>query len=155
MNAGKKILIGFAVLVGIVILFGAIGKASQDKPRPEADICTSGYDALDADTRFECAKKKHLNVMTGGHPKAVAALSTYGLYFVVAVLAFVSYKLFVKTSSLEREFRGYMQRETEASKQAHEKLLADSAAALNASTLALKDSTDALNRIAVLMERMK
>lgn len=57
MNAGKKILIGFAVLVGIVILFGAIGTASQDKPRPEADICTSGYDALDTDTRFECAKK--------------------------------------------------------------------------------------------------
>lgn len=80
MNAGKKILIGFAVLVGIVILFGAIGKASQDKPRPEADICTSGYDALDADTRFECAKKKHLNVMTGGHPKAVVALRRHLKY---------------------------------------------------------------------------
>lgn len=38
MNAGKKILIGFAVLVGIVILFGAIGTESQNKPRPEADI---------------------------------------------------------------------------------------------------------------------
>lgn len=68
MNAGKKILIGFAVLVGIVILFGAIGKASQDKPRPADDICASGYDALDTDTRFECAKKRHLNAMTGGHP---------------------------------------------------------------------------------------
>ena len=74
MNAGNKILIGFAFLVGIVILFGAIGTASQDKPRHEADICTSGYDALDTDTRFECAKKKHLNAMTGGHPKAVVAL---------------------------------------------------------------------------------
>lgn len=80
MNAGKKILIGFAVLVGIVILFGAIGKASQDKPRPEADICTSGYDALDTDTRFECAKKRHLNAMTGGHPKAVAALRRHLKY---------------------------------------------------------------------------
>lgn len=74
MNAGKKILIGFAVLVGIIILFGAIGQASQDKPRSEAGICTSGYDALDTDARFECAKKKHLNAMTGGHPKAVVAL---------------------------------------------------------------------------------
>lgn len=84
-----------------------------------------------------------------------AALSTYGLYFIVAVLGFVSYKLFAKTTSLEREFRSYMQKETEASKAAHEKLLADSAASLNASTAALKDSTDALNRIALLMERMK
>lgn len=80
MNAGKKILIGFAVLVGIVILFGAIGKASQDKPRPEADICTSGYDALDTDMRFECAKKRHLNAMTGGHPKAVASLRRHLKY---------------------------------------------------------------------------
>jgi hypothetical protein len=93
--------------------------------------------------------------MMEGITAGAAALSTYGLYFIVAVLGFVSYKLFVKTSSLEREFRGYMQRETEASKQAHEKLLADSAAALNASTQALKDSTDALNRIAALMERIK
>lgn len=84
-----------------------------------------------------------------------AALSTYGLYFIVAVLGFVSYKLFAKTTSLEREFRSYMQKETEAIKAAHEKLLADSAASLNASTAALKDSTDALNRIALLMERMK
>lgn len=86
---------------------------------------------------------------------SAAALSTYGLYFIVAILGFVIYKLFVKTTAIEREFREYMQRETEASKQAHEKLLADSAASLNASTEALKDSTDALNRIAVLMERMK
>lgn len=90
-----------------------------------------------------------------GISAGAAALSTYGLYFIVAVLGFVSYKLFVKTSALEREFRAYMQKETEASKAAHEKLLADSAAALNASTMALKDSTDALNKIAILMERMK
>lgn len=80
MNAGKKTLIGFAVLVGIVIMFGAIGKASQDKPRPEADICTSGYDALDTDMRFECAKKRHLNAMTGGHPKAVVELRRHLKY---------------------------------------------------------------------------
>lgn len=80
MNAGKKILIGFAVLVGIIILFGAIGQASQDKPRSEADICASGYDALDTDARFECAKKKHLNAVTGGHPKAVVALRRHMKY---------------------------------------------------------------------------
>lgn len=80
MNAGKKILIGFAVLVGIVILFGAIGKARPDKPRSEADICASGYDALDTDARFQCAKKKHLNAMTGGHPKAVVALRRHLKY---------------------------------------------------------------------------
>ena len=80
MNAGKKILIGFAVLVGIIILFGAIGNASQDKPRSEADICAFGYDALDTDARFECAKKKHLNAMTGGHPKAVVALRRHLKY---------------------------------------------------------------------------
>lgn len=80
MNAGKKTLIGFAVLVGIIILFWAIGAASQDKPRHEADICTSGYDALGTDARFECAKKKHLNAMTGSHPKAVAALRRHLKY---------------------------------------------------------------------------
>lgn len=90
-----------------------------------------------------------------GVTAGAAALSTYGLYFIVAVLAFVSYKLFAKTTALEREFRQYMQKETEAVKAAHEKLLADSASALNASTQALRDSTDALNKIAVLMERLK
>lgn len=84
-----------------------------------------------------------------------AALSTYGLYFIVAVLGFVCYKLFVKTSSLEREFRAYMARETEESKAAHTKLLADSTAALNASTAALRDSTEAINKIAIMVERLK
>lgn len=84
---------------------------------------------------------------------AAAALSTYGLYFIVAVLGFVIYKLFCKTSALEREFRGYMQRETAESKAAHEQLLADSTAAMQASTAAIKDSTDAINRIAAFMEK--
>lgn len=47
MNAGKKILIGFAVLVGIVILFGAIGTASQDKPRPADDICETVEEVME------------------------------------------------------------------------------------------------------------
>lgn len=92
-----------------------------------------------------------MEVITAGS----AALSTYGLYFIVAVLAFVSYKLFQKTSSLEREFRAYMQRETKEAKDAHQKLLSDSTAALQASTEALKDSTDAINRIASVIDRLK
>lgn len=90
-----------------------------------------------------------------GVTAGAAALSTYGLYFIVAVLAFVSYKLFCKTSALEKEFRAYMQKETKEAKEAHEKLLADSTAALQASTAALKDSTDAINKIAVIIERIK
>lgn len=84
--------------------------------------------------------------------QSAAALSTYGLYFIVIVLGFVSYKLFSKTSALEKEFRDYMQKETAASKEAHDKLLADSASALNASTQALRDSTEALNKIQLFME---
>lgn len=87
--------------------------------------------------------------------QSAAALSTYGLYFIVVILGFVSYKLYTKTSSLEKEFRDYMQRETKASKEAHDKLLADSALALNASTQALKDSTAALNKISIIMEGFK
>ena len=90
-----------------------------------------------------------------GITSGAAALSTYGLYFVVAVLAFVSYKLFCKTSALEKEFRAYMQRETAEAKAAHERLLADSTAALQASTAALRDSTDAINKISILVERLK
>ena len=48
-----------------------------------------------------------------------------------------------------------MQRETKEAKEAHQKLLGDSTAALQASTAELKDSTDAMNRIAVIMERLK
>lgn len=84
-----------------------------------------------------------------------AALSTYGLYFICAILAFVSVKLYTKTSSLEKEFRAYMARETSEAKAAHDKLLADSTAAMQASTAALKDSTEAINRLGVLMERIK
>lgn len=87
--------------------------------------------------------------------QSAAALSTYGLYFIVIVLGFVSYKLYSKTSALEKEFRDYMQRETKSSKEAHEKLLADSASALNASTQAIKDSTEALNKISLFMEGFK
>ena len=90
-----------------------------------------------------------------GISAGAAALSTYGLYFIVAVLAFVSFKLYSKTGALEKEFRDYMQSETKASKEAHEKLLADSTSALNASTQALKDSTEALNKISLVMERLK
>ena len=90
-----------------------------------------------------------------GVTAGAAAISTYGLYFIVAVLGFVSYKLFCKTAALEKEFRAYMQRETAEAKAAHEKLLADSTAALQASTAALKDSTDAMNRISTLVERIK
>lgn len=90
-----------------------------------------------------------------GVTAGAAALSTYGLYFIVAVLGFVSYKLFCKTAALEKEFRAYMQRETTEAKAAHAKLLADSTAALQASTAALKDSTEAINKIALLMERLK
>lgn len=90
-----------------------------------------------------------------GITSGAAALSTYGLYFIVAVLAFVSYKLFCKTTALEKEFRAYMQRETAEAKAAHERLLADSTAALQASTAALRDSTDAINKISILVERLK
>lgn len=90
-----------------------------------------------------------------GVTAGAAALSTYGLYFIVAVLAFVSYKLFAKTSALEKEFRAYMQRETAEAKAAHEKLLGDSTAALQASTAALRDSTEAINKISLLVERLK
>lgn len=90
-----------------------------------------------------------------GVTAGAAALSTYGLYFIVAVLGFISYKLYMKTSGLEKEFREYMQRETQASKAAHEKLLADSTAALTASTQALKESTAAMNKISVIMERLE
>lgn len=89
-----------------------------------------------------------------GITAGAAALSTYGLYFICAVLVFVIYKLFSRMSSLEKEFRSYMARESAESKAAHDKLLADSAAALNASTAVLKDSTDAINKISLLMERM-
>ena len=87
--------------------------------------------------------------------QSAAALSTYGLYFIVVVLGFVSYKLYTKTSSLEKEFRDYIQRETKATKEAHDKLIADSALALNASTQAIKDSTEALNKISLFMEGFK
>lgn len=84
-----------------------------------------------------------------------AALSTYGLYFIVAVLGFVSFKLFARMATLEKEFRSYMQRETAEAKAAHEKLLGDSTAALQASTAALRDSTDAINKVTILFERIK
>lgn len=90
-----------------------------------------------------------------GITAGAAALSTYGLYCIVAVLAFVSYKLYIKTSGLEKEFREYMKNESKASKEAHEKLVVDTTAALNASSQALKDSTDALNKISLVMERLK
>lgn len=90
-----------------------------------------------------------------GLTSSAAALSTYGLYFIVCVLAFVAYKLFVKMNTLEREFREYMQRETEEAKRAHDELLGNSAAALNASTQALNDSTETLKKIALLMEKLK
>lgn len=90
-----------------------------------------------------------------GISAGAAALSTYGLYCIVAVLAFVSYKLYLKTGGLEREFRDYMKNESKASKEAHEKLVIDTTAALNASSQALKDSTDALNKISLVMERLK
>lgn len=90
-----------------------------------------------------------------GLTTSAAALSTYGLYFIVCVLAFVAYKLFVKMNTLEKEFRDYMQRETEEAKKAHDELLGNSAAALNASTQALNDSTETLKKIAILMERLK
>lgn len=90
-----------------------------------------------------------------GVTAGAAAISTYGLYFIAAVLAFVCYKLYAKTTALEKEFRAYMQRETAEAKAAHERLLADSTAALQASTSAISDSTDAINRIALIMERIK
>lgn len=90
-----------------------------------------------------------------GVTAGAAALSTYGLYFIVAVLGFVSFKLFSRMSVLEKEFRSYMQRETAEAKAAHEKLLGDSTAALQASTAALKDSTDAINKISLIVERLK
>lgn len=90
-----------------------------------------------------------------GITAGAAALSTYGLYFICAVLGFVIYKLFSRMSALEKEFRAYMARESAETKAAHDKLLADSTAALNASTAALKDSTEAMNKISLLMERMK
>ena len=90
-----------------------------------------------------------------GITAGAAALSTYGLYCIVAVLAFVSYKLYAKTGALEKEFRDYMQKASNETKEAHEKLLYDCTTALNASTQALKDSTEALNKISLLMERVK
>jgi len=93
--------------------------------------------------------------MMEGVTAGAAALSTYGLYFIVAVLGFVSYKLFCKTQSLEKEFREYIQRETTESKAAHVQMLADSTEALRASTAALKDSTEAINKIGVLIEDLK
>lgn len=90
-----------------------------------------------------------------GVTAGAAALSTYGLYFIVAVLAFVSYKLFGKTTALEKEFRAYMARETAEARAAHERLLSDSTAAMQASTEAIKDSTTAINRMVAYMERGK
>ena len=90
-----------------------------------------------------------------GITTGAAALSTYGLYFIVAVLAFVSFKLFSRMAALEKEFRAYMQRETAEAKAAHQKLLADSTAALQASTAALRDSTEAINKVTILFERLK
>jgi hypothetical protein len=87
-----------------------------------------------------------------GITTGAAALSTYGLYFIVAVLAFVSYKLYTRQSAIEREFRDYMQRETAETKAAHAQLLADSTAALQASTAALKDSTAAINQVTSVID---
>lgn len=83
-----------------------------------------------------------------GIASGAAMLSTYGLYFIVAVLGFVSYKLFCKTTALEKEFREYIQRETKEAKEAHERLLADS-------TKALKDSTEAINKVAMIIEELR
>ena len=90
-----------------------------------------------------------------GVTAGAAALSTYGLYFIVAILGFVCLKLYNKTSAIEREFRTYMQSEKTAEKDTYQKILTDSTAALQASTSAIKDSTEALNKISIIMERMK
>ena len=59
-----------------------------------------------------------------------AALSTYGLYCIVAVLAFVCYKLYVKTSTLEKEFREYIKQESVQITDKYEKIISDSDAVL-------------------------
>lgn len=90
-----------------------------------------------------------------GITTGAAALSTYGLYFIVSILGYVSYRLYQKTGTLEKEFRAYMQKETTEVREAYARLLSDSTTALQASTAALKDSTEALNRIAIIMDRIK
>lgn len=74
------------------------------------------------------------------------ALSTYGLYTICAALAVAVIYLFKSLRGLESKFRDYIET---SSKGMQEK----TTAALLDSTAALKASTDALNRIALIMER--
>lgn len=83
---------------------------------------------------------------------AAGALGSYGAYFLVAVLGLACYRLFLKIGAVEKKFRDYMQREGDAQKEAHAKLLADCTSALNASSAALKDSAAAMDRIAAAMD---
>lgn len=83
---------------------------------------------------------------------AAGALSSYGAYFIVAILGMVCYRLFLRISAVEKEFREYVQKESAAQNEARAKLIADTTTALNASTAALKDSAAAMDRIAAAMD---
>lgn len=83
---------------------------------------------------------------------AAGALSSYGAYFLVAVLGLACYRLFLKIGAVEKEFRDYIAKDGAAKAEAHTKLVADCTAALNASTAALKDSAAAMDRIAAAMD---
>ena len=74
------------------------------------------------------------------------ALSTYGLYTVCAALTAAVIYLFRSLRTLETKFRDYI---STNSRELQEK----TTIALNDSTAALKASTEALTRIATVMER--
>ena len=78
--------------------------------------------------------------------EGASALSTYGLYTICAALAVAVVYLFKSLRALESKFRDYI---STNSKELQEK----TTAALIDSTAALKASTEALNRIASIMER--
>ncbi len=73
------------------------------------------------------------------------ALSSFGLYAICAALTCAVVYLFKVHRSLECKFRDYI---TTTSKELQEK----TTTALNDSTNALRASTEALNRIATVME---
>lgn len=74
------------------------------------------------------------------------ALSTYGLYTICAALVTAVVYLFRSLRTLEAKFRDYI---STNSKELQEK----TTTALMDSTAALKASTEALTRIATIMER--
>ena len=86
---------------------------------------------------------------------AAGAISTYGAYFIAAVLGIACSRLFLKIGAVEKEFRDYMAKDASAKSEAHTRLIADCTAALNASTAALKDSAAAMDRIAAAMDAKK